>query len=114
MPGFTGDVVSPESAEYDSARQVFNGLIDKRPRVVLRCRSRADIVAAAVLEHFRVQMDDADDHLASLVDFGTDEASGRHLVTIFGCLTPSGEVGQAAVGALLRVRGVTTEAVMSL
>ena len=254
VPGFTGDVVHPDSADYDSARQVFNGLIDKRPAVVLRCRSRADIVAAvryavgsgaeiavrcsghsvaghsstdggilidlslmrrvvvdpehriaviepgatwrdidqvtarhglacpggvvsstgvggftlgggvgwlsrtygltcdnliaaelvlangevlyvsesqnpevlwglrggggnfgvvahfvlnlhpvdhviggvrayddtdakAVLEHFRAQMDNADDHLASLVDFGTDESSGRRLVTILGCST---------------------------
>ena len=46
VPGFTGDVVSPESAAYKSARQVFNGLIDKRPSVALRCRSRGDIVAA--------------------------------------------------------------------
>ncbi len=281
VPGFTGDVVHPDSADYDSARQVFNGLIDKRPAVVLRCRSRADIVAAvryavgsgaeiavrcsghsvaghsstdggilidlslmrgvivdpehriaviepgatwrdidqvtardglacpggvvsstgvggftlgggvgwlsrtygltcdnltaaelvlangevlyvsesqnpevlwglrggggnfgvvahfvldlhpvdhviggvrayddndaeAVLEHFRAQMDNADDHLASVVDFGTDEGSGRRLVTILGCSTASEEVGQAATSALLQVRGVTSEAVMSL
>lgn len=281
VPGFTGDVVHPDSADYDSARQVFNGLIDKRPGVVLRCRSRADIVAAvrsavsseaeiavrcsghsvaghssteggilidlslmrgvvvapehriavvepgatwrdidqatarhglacpggvvsstgvggftlgggvgwlsrtygltcdnltaanlvlhsgevlyvsesqnpevlwglrggggnfgvvahfvldlhpvdhviggarayddtdaeAVLEHFRAQMDNADDHLASLVDFGTDESSGRRLVTILGCSTGSQEVSQAAIGALLQVRGAATEPVMSL
>ncbi len=281
VPGFTGDVVHPDSADYDSARQVFNGLIDKRPAVVLRCRSRADIVAAvryavgsgaeiavrcsghsvaghsctdggilidlslmrrvvvdaghriaviepgatwrdidlvtarhglacpggvvsstgvggftlgggvgwlsrtygltcdnltaanlvlpggevlyvsesqnpevlwglrggggnfgvvahfvldlhpvdhviggvrayddtdaeAVLEHFRAQMDSADDQLASLVDFGTDESSGRRLATILGCSTGSGEVGQAAVGALLQGRGLTTEPVLSL
>ena len=281
VPGFTGDVVHPDSADYDSARQVFNGLIDKRPAVVLRCRSRADIVAAvhyavgsgaeiavrcsghsvaghsstdggilidlslmrgvivdpehriaviepgatwrdidqvtarhglacpggvvsstgvggftlgggigwlartygltrdnltaaelvlpggevlyvsesqnpevlwglrggggnfgvvahfvldlhpvdhviggvrayddtdaeAVLEHFRAQMDNADDHLASVVDFGTDESSGRRLVTILGCSTGSKEVVQAAIGGLLQVRGVTTEPVMSL
>ncbi|MGO9508425.1 MAG: FAD-binding oxidoreductase [Mycobacterium sp.] len=280
VPGFTGDVVHPDSADYDSARQVFNGLVDKRPSVVLRCRSRADIVVAvryavssgaeiavrcsghsvaghattdggilidlslmrrvvvdpehriaviepgatwrdidqvtashglacpggvvsstgvggftlgggvgwlsrtygltcdnltaaelvlpsgevlfvsetqnpevlwglrggggnfgvvahfvldlhpvdhviggvrayddtdaeAVLEHFRAQMDDADDHLASLVDFGTDESSGRRLVTILSCSTGPEEVGQAAIGALLRVRGLTTEPVMS-
>ena len=45
-PGFTGDTVHPGSADYDSAWQAFNGLVDKRPAVVLRCRSRADIVAA--------------------------------------------------------------------
>ena len=281
VPGFTGDIVHPGSDDYDSARQVFNGLIDKRPAVVLRCRSRADIVAAvryavssgaeiavrcsghsvaghsstdggilidlslmrrvvvdpehriaviqpgatwrdvdratarhglacpggvvsstgvggftlgggvgwlsrtygltcdnltaaelvlangevlyvsgsqnaevlwglrggggnfgvvahfvldlhpvehvvggvqayddtdaeAVLEHFRAQMDNADDHLASLIDFGTDEGSGRRLVTILSCSTGPDEVGQAAIGALLQVHGVTTEPVMSL
>ena len=46
VPGFAGDVVQPGSAHYDSVRQIFNGLIDKRPNAVLRCRSRADIVAA--------------------------------------------------------------------
>ncbi len=281
MPGFTGTVVYPDSADYDSARRLFNGLIDKRPAVVLQCRSRADIVAAvryavgsgaeiavrcsghsvaghsstdggilidlslmrgvvvdpthriavvqpgatwrdidratarhglacpggvvsttgvggftlgggvgwlsraygltcdnltaaelvlasgevlyvseshnadvlwglrggggnfgvvahfvfdlhpvdhvvggvrafddayavSVLEHFRAQMDDADDRLASLVDFGSDEGSGRPLVTIVGCWTASGETGELAVGELLQVRGVATESVMSL
>ena len=281
VPDFTGDVVLPDSAAYDSAREVFNGLIDKRPSVVLRCRSRADIVAAiryavssgaeiavrcsghsvaghsstdggividlslmrgvvvdpehriavvepgatwrdidqatsryglacpggvvsttgvggftlgggvgwlsrtygltcdnltaaelvlasgevlyvsesqnpevlwglrggggnfgvvahfvldlhpvdhviagvrayddsdadAVLEHFRAQMDNADDHLASIVDFGTEESSGRRLVTILGCSTGSDEVGQAGIGALLDVGGVTAEPVMAL
>ncbi len=281
VPGFAGDIVHPDSADYDSTRQIFNGLIDRRPAVVLRCRSRADIVAAvryavgsgaeiavrcsghsvaghsstdggilidlslmrrvlvdpehriaviepgatwrdidqatarhglacpggvvsstgvggftlgggvgwlsrtygltcdnltaaelvlangevlyvsesqnpevlwglrggggnfgvvahfvldlhpvdhviggvrayddtdaeAVLEHFRTQMDNADDHLASLVDFGTDESSGRRMATILGCSTASEHVGRAAIGALLQVRGATTEAVMSL
>jgi len=281
VPDFTGDVVLPDSAAYDSAREVFNGLIDKRPSVVLRCRSRADIVAAiryavssgaeiavrcsghsvaghsstdggividlslmrgvvvdpehriavvepgatwrdidqatsryglacpggvvsttgvggftlgggvgwlsrtygltcdnltaaelvlasgevlyvselqnpevlwglrggggnfgvvahfvldlhpvdhviagvrayddsdadAVLEHFRAQMDNADDHLASIVDFGTEESSGRRLVTILGCSTGSDEVGQAGIGALLDMGGVTAEPVMAL
>lgn len=281
VSGFSGDVVHPDTADYDSARRVFNGLIDKRPAVVLRCRSRADIVAAvrhavgsgveiavrcsghsvaghsctdggilidlslmrgvvvdpehriavvepgatwhdidqatarhglacpggvvsttgvggftlgggvgwlsrrygltcdnltaaelvlpsgevlfvselqnpdvmwglrggggnfgvvahfvldlhpvdhivggvrayddgdaeAVLDHFRTQMDDADDHLASLVDFGTEESSGRGLVTILGCSTASDEVGQAAIGALLHARGASGEPVMSL
>ncbi|MGV0747435.1 FAD-binding oxidoreductase [Mycolicibacter minnesotensis] len=46
VPGFTGDAVYPGDARYDEVRQVFNGLIDKRPRVVLQCRSQDDIVAA--------------------------------------------------------------------
>ena len=66
---------------------------------------RAHADAEAVLEHFRAQMDNADDHLASLVDFGTDESSGRRLVTTLGCSTHSEEVGQAAIGAMLQVPG---------
>ena len=281
VPGFAGDVVHPDSPDYDSARQLFNGLIDKRPSVLLRCRSRADIVAAVrhavssgaeiavrcgghsvaghsstdggividlslmrgvlvdperriavvepgatwrdidqvtaryglacpggvvsstgvggftlgggvgwlsriygltcdnlvaaelvlpsgqmlsvsesknaevlwglrggggnfgvvarfvfrlhpvgrvvggvrsyddtdaevVLAHFSAQMENADDHIASILDFGTDERSGRRLVTILGCSTRSDEIGQAGVGALLDVRGITSEPAISL
>ena len=46
VPGFTGDAIYPDDARYDEVRQVFNGMIDKRPRMVLQCRSRDDIVAA--------------------------------------------------------------------
>lgn len=46
VPGFTGDAIYPADARYDTVRQVFNGMIDKRPQVVLQCRSREDIVAA--------------------------------------------------------------------
>lgn len=281
IPGFAGDVIVPDSAEYDSARAVFNGLIDKRPSVVLRCRSRADIVAAvrhaagsgaeiavrcsghsvaghsctdggividlsamrgvvvdprhriavvepgatwgdvdaaaarhglacpggvvsstgvggftlgggvgwlsrsygltcdnltaaelvlaggevlfvsgaqnpeilwalrggggnfgvvahfvldlhpvdqviggvrayddtdaeAVLAHFRSQMGSAGDHLASICDFGTEESSGRGLVTILGCSTNPDETGRADVAALLGVGAAAGEPVSSL
>jgi FAD/FMN-containing dehydrogenase len=46
VPGFTGDAIYPDDARYDTVRQVFNGMIDKRPQVVLQCRSREDIIAA--------------------------------------------------------------------
>ena len=46
IPGFTGDAIRPGDARYDEVRQVFNGLIDKRPALVLQCRSQDDIVAA--------------------------------------------------------------------
>jgi len=41
-----GEVVVPQDSEYDAARSVWNGYIDKRPRVVARCRGVADILAA--------------------------------------------------------------------
>ncbi len=43
---FSGQLLSPGDAGYDDARKVHNGLIDKRPRLIARCRGPADIVDA--------------------------------------------------------------------
>jgi FAD/FMN-containing dehydrogenase len=83
-------------------------------RVIGGVRSYDDTDAEAVLEHFRGQMDNADDHIASILDFATDETSGRRLVTILGCSTRPDEAGEAGIGALLDVRGATTDPAMSL
>jgi FAD/FMN-containing dehydrogenase len=42
-----GDVISPGHPEYETARQVWNGMIDKRPAAIARCAD-ADDVATAV------------------------------------------------------------------
>ncbi len=44
---FEGQLVGPDDQGYDELRQVFNGMIDRRPAVIARCGS-ADDVAAAV------------------------------------------------------------------
>ena len=44
----SGDVVAPGDAEYEDARNVFNGMIDKRPAAIVRCTGPADV--AAVIE----------------------------------------------------------------
>ncbi len=43
---FRGPIVGPGDAGYDTARKVYNGMIDKRPRLVARCVDEADVMAA--------------------------------------------------------------------
>src|SRR2546423_6793463 len=43
---FAGEVITPNHPDYDEARKVFNGLIDKRPALIARCASREDVQAA--------------------------------------------------------------------
>jgi FAD/FMN-containing dehydrogenase len=42
----SGSVLGPGDAAYDAARAVHNGLIDRRPAVIVRCRATNDVVAA--------------------------------------------------------------------
>ena len=46
---FSGQLLQPTDAGYDDARRVHNGLIDKRPTLIARCRNTADIVDAVNL-----------------------------------------------------------------
>jgi len=41
-----GQVVTADDAGYDEARAVYNAMIDRRPRAVVRCMGTNDIVAA--------------------------------------------------------------------
>jgi FAD/FMN-containing dehydrogenase len=41
-----GDLITPSSPDYDSARQIWNGMIDKRPAAIARCAGVADVAAA--------------------------------------------------------------------
>lgn len=44
--GFRGPLIRADHADYDSARAVWNGAIDRRPRLIARCIGAADAVAA--------------------------------------------------------------------
>jgi FAD/FMN-containing dehydrogenase len=46
LEGFAGTLLHPEDEGFDEARRVYNGLIDKQPALIARCRGEADIVAA--------------------------------------------------------------------
>jgi len=42
----SGTVLQPGDADYEDARRVHNGLIDKRPALIARCRDSADVARA--------------------------------------------------------------------
>ena len=48
-----GEVITAADASYDDTRRVHNGLIDRRPVLIARCRGTADVQAAvrAAREH---------------------------------------------------------------
>jgi FAD/FMN-containing dehydrogenase len=41
-----GAVIGRDAAEYDEARKLYNGMIDKRPLMMARCVDVADVVTA--------------------------------------------------------------------
>ena len=41
-----GQLIRPSDADYDEARQIWNGLHDKRPALIARCSGNADVIAA--------------------------------------------------------------------
>src|SRR5688572_13043139 len=41
-----GRVLRPDHPDYDAARGVQNGLIDRRPALIVQCSGVADVIAA--------------------------------------------------------------------
>lgn len=41
-----GELIEPGDEHYDSARKVYNGMIDRHPRFIVRCADVADVISA--------------------------------------------------------------------
>jgi FAD/FMN-containing dehydrogenase len=98
---FSGRFLLPADAEWDVARRVHNGSIDKRPALVAQCRGPADIALAVRL---------ARDHgLAVAVRGGGHNVGGRSTVDdgLLIDLSPMRNVYVDAAARTARVAGGT-------
>ena len=43
---FAGQLIQPGEADYDTARQIWNGQVQRQPALIARCRGVADVMAA--------------------------------------------------------------------
>lgn len=41
-----GRIIRPQDGEYDEARKIYNGMIDKHPGIILKCRDKEDVIQA--------------------------------------------------------------------
>jgi len=44
--GLSGALLRPGEPGYDDARKIWNGMIDKRPALIARCRGVADVISS--------------------------------------------------------------------
>ena len=51
-----GKVILPEDQDYDEARKVYNGMIDKHPKMIVKCANAADVrLAVAFASHMSLK-----------------------------------------------------------
>src|SRR5215471_17945303 len=41
-----GELLQPGDGGYDAARKVYNAMVDRHPRLIVRCAGVADVIAA--------------------------------------------------------------------
>jgi FAD binding domain/Berberine and berberine like len=131
-----GELVCPGDAQYGAARRVYNAMIDRYPRAIVRCADIADIISSVrfAAEHdvllavrggghngagFGVCDDGLVIDLAHLkgirvdpetrtvrVDGGCTWGEVDHATHAFGMATPSGVVSTTGVGGLTLGGGI--------
>src|SRR3954463_14265395 len=46
---FRGEIIAPDDPGFDEARKVYNGMIDRRPGLIVKAKDAADVIAAVGL-----------------------------------------------------------------
>jgi FAD/FMN-containing dehydrogenase len=131
-----GDLIMPGDPGYDEARAVYNGMIDKHPAAIARCRDVADVISCVQFArqhgidlavrgggHNAAGLGVADDALVvdlSLLrsttvnpedhtvraDAGCTWGDVDHATGAFGMATPSGFLASTGVGGLTLGGGI--------
>jgi hypothetical protein len=131
-----GQLIEPHDADYDTARKVYNGMIDKRPALIAKCVNVADVITAVnfarennLLTSIRCGGHNAgglgicDDGLVidlssmkgihvepsdktAWVEGGCTLGDIDHATHAFGLATPSGIVSTTGVGGLTLGGGI--------
>jgi hypothetical protein len=131
-----GDLIVPGDPGYDEARAVYNGMIDKHPAAIVRCRDTADVISCVRFArrhgaeiavrgggHSGAGLGVVDGALVvdlSLLRSTTVDPVGRtvradagctwadvdHATVEFGMATPSGFVGSTGVAGLTLGGGI--------
>lgn len=125
-----GTIISPNDPGYDEARAVYNGMIDRRPAAIARCRDVVDVVTcvrfarshdveiavrggghnanglgvwdgALVIDLGEMRSTTVHPEERTVrVDSGCTWADVDHATIGFGLATPSGIIGTTGVGGL--------------
>ncbi|HEY7392871.1 MAG TPA: FAD-binding oxidoreductase [Bryobacteraceae bacterium] len=131
-----GRVIEPTDAEYDSARKVHNGMIDRKPRLIAKCADAADVISAVrfgrdndmlvsirsgghnaaglgvcddglVIDLSGIRYTHVDPKSSTLrVGGGSTWADVDHATHAFGLATPSGIISSTGVGGLTLGGGI--------
>jgi FAD/FMN-containing dehydrogenase len=131
-----GELILPGGAGYDQARAVYNGMIDKHPAAIARCRDTADVITcvrfcreheieiavrggghnaaglgvwdgALVIDLSTLRSTTVDPRNHTVrVDPGCTWADVDHATVAFGMATPSGFLGSTGVAGLTLGGGI--------
>jgi FAD/FMN-containing dehydrogenase len=131
-----GDLIRPGNSAYDDARKVYNGMFDKRPGLIVRCKDVADVISAVNLArehhlllavrgggHSAPGLGTCDDGLVidlsgmdgvhvdpkqriARVEGGCTWGAVDHAAHSFGLATPSGFISTTGVGGLTLGGGI--------
>src|ERR1700730_10337479 len=131
-----GGAIEPHDQGYDDARKVYNGMIDKRPRLIARCVDVADVIQSVnfaresglllsirggghnagglgicddglVIDHAPIKYTRVDPAArTATVGGGCTWADVDHATHVFGLATPSGIISTTGVGGLTLGGGI--------